>query len=219
MCAQDAWGRTALHWAAAYACEASVVLLLVRGAHAAPLSHGTEAQPPLAPGDMAAAAGHIGLAAFLAEHALVQLMKDHNVSLEDPMATCEFLTHLWTLLHHNILGSAAEAEMLPIQICVPCHYRSPKLRQKKTRREFDLDVNNTGVAGPDECRLSDFLLQGVLARPCHCARGHAAYGVLTAPQSFRSYEKPWLRLPHSRASPILKVRLSCHKYSVVPSCH
>jgi len=110
MCAQDAWGRTALHWAAAYACEASVVLLLVRGAHAAPLSHGTEAQPPLAPGDMAAAAGHIGLAAFLAEHALVQLMKDHNVSLEDPMATSEFLTHLWTLLHHNILGSAAEAE-------------------------------------------------------------------------------------------------------------
>ena len=84
-CAQDAWGRAALHWAAAYACEASVVLLLVRGAHAAPLSHGTEAQPPLTPGDMAAAAGHVGLAAFLSEHALVQLMKDHNVTLHDPM--------------------------------------------------------------------------------------------------------------------------------------
>ena len=89
--AQDAWGRTALHWAAAYACEASVVLLLVRGAHAAPLSHGTEAQPPLAPGDMAAAAGHVGLAAFLAEHALVQLMKDHNVTLDDPMEASELL--------------------------------------------------------------------------------------------------------------------------------
>lgn len=89
VCLQDAWGRTALHWAAAYACEASVVLLLVRGAHAAPLSHGTEAQPPLAPGDMAAAAGHVGLAAFLSEHALVQLMKDHNVTLEDPMESSE----------------------------------------------------------------------------------------------------------------------------------
>ena len=88
---QDAWGRTALHWAAAYACEASVVLLLVRGAHAAPLSHGTEAQPALAPGDMAAAAGHVGLAAFLSEHALVQLMKDHNVTLEDPMEASERL--------------------------------------------------------------------------------------------------------------------------------
>ena len=86
---QDAWGRTALHWATAYACEASVVLLLVRGARAAPLSHGTEAQPPLAPGDMAAAAGHVGLAAFLAEHSLVQLMKDHNVALEEPIESSE----------------------------------------------------------------------------------------------------------------------------------
>lgn len=67
------------------------MLLLVRGAHAAPLSHSTEAQPPLAPGDMATAAGHVGLAAFLAEHALVQLMKDHNVALEDPIESSELL--------------------------------------------------------------------------------------------------------------------------------
>ena len=140
MCAKDAWGRTALHWAAAYACEASVVLLLVRGAHAAPLSHGTEAQPPLAPGDMAAAAGHVGLAAFLSEHALVQLMKDHDVTLEDPMTASEFLTDPWTVLHHESLGSAAEAVMSSIQICMPCHNRSPKLRQKKNRRWFVLDV-------------------------------------------------------------------------------
>ena len=90
---QDAWGRTALHWAAAYACEASIVLLLVRGAHAALLSHGGEAQPPLAPGDMAAAAGHVGLAAFLSEHALMQLMKDHNVTLDDPMTAREPLPY------------------------------------------------------------------------------------------------------------------------------
>ena len=51
---------------------------------AAPLSHGTEAQPPLTPGDMAAAAGHVGLAAFLAEHSLVQLMKDLNVAPGGP---------------------------------------------------------------------------------------------------------------------------------------
>lgn len=86
---QDAWGRTALHWAAAYACEASIVLLLVRGAHAALLSHSSEAQPALVPGDMAAAAGHAGLAAFLSEHALMQLMKDHNVTLDDPMTARE----------------------------------------------------------------------------------------------------------------------------------
>ena len=90
---QDAWGRTALHWAAAYACEASIVLLLVRGAHAALLSHGSEAQPALAPGDMAAAAGHAGLAAFLSEPALMQLMKDHNVTLDDPMTSREPLPY------------------------------------------------------------------------------------------------------------------------------
>ena len=89
MAVQDAWGRTALHWAAAYACEASIVLLPGRGAQAALLSHSGQSQLPLAPGDMAAAAGHLGLAGFLSEHALMQLMKDHNVTLDDPMTASE----------------------------------------------------------------------------------------------------------------------------------
>ena len=80
---QDAWGRTALHWAATYACEATVVLLLVRGAHPFPLSHGGEAQPRACPADLAAANGHAGIAAFLSEQALLRLAKDNNVSLDD----------------------------------------------------------------------------------------------------------------------------------------
>ena len=81
---QDAWGRTALHWAAAYACEATVVLLLVRGAHPGPHSHAGEATPPVTPADMAAAAGHAGIAAFLAQQHLLQLLKENNIPLEDP---------------------------------------------------------------------------------------------------------------------------------------
>ncbi|CAL8460857.1 g388 [Coccomyxa elongata] len=80
---QDAWGRTALHWAAAYACEATVVLLLVRGAQPSPLSHGGEAQPRVFPADMAAGNGHAGIAAFLSEQALLRLAKDKNVALDD----------------------------------------------------------------------------------------------------------------------------------------
>ena len=80
---QDAWGRTALHWAAAYACEATVVLLLVRGAQPSPLSHGGEAQPRMFPADMAAGNGHAGIAAFLSEQALLRLVKDKNVALDD----------------------------------------------------------------------------------------------------------------------------------------
>ena len=81
---QDAWGRTALHWAAAYACEATVVLLVVRGAHPGPHSHAGEAVPPATPADMAAAAGHGGIAAFLAQQHLLQLLKENNIPLEDP---------------------------------------------------------------------------------------------------------------------------------------
>ncbi len=80
---QDAWGRTALHWAAAYACEATVVLLLVRGAQPSPLSHGGETLPRVFPADMAAGNGHAGIAAFLSEQALLHLAKDKNVALDD----------------------------------------------------------------------------------------------------------------------------------------
>lgn len=81
---QDAWGRTALHWAAAYACEATVVLLLVRGAQPGALSHGDELSAPATPADMAAAAGQAGIAAFLSEQLLLALLKEHNLPVEDP---------------------------------------------------------------------------------------------------------------------------------------
>ncbi len=61
-----------------------MVLLLVRCAHPAPLSHGGEAQPRATPADMAAGNGHAGIAAFLSEQALLRLAKDNNVSLDEP---------------------------------------------------------------------------------------------------------------------------------------
>lgn len=60
-----------------------MVLLLVRGAHPAPLSHGSESQCPATPADMAAAGGHAGIAAFLSEQALLLLMKENKLSLDD----------------------------------------------------------------------------------------------------------------------------------------
>ena len=65
-----------------------MVLLLVRGAHPAPMSHGGEAQPRACPADMAAANGHAGIAAFLSEQALLRLAKDNNVSLDDSADAC-----------------------------------------------------------------------------------------------------------------------------------
>ncbi len=60
------------------------MLLLVRGAASGAISHGGERSAPATPADMAAAAGQAGIAAFLAEQALLALLKEHNLPAEDP---------------------------------------------------------------------------------------------------------------------------------------
>ncbi len=68
---QDAWGLTALHWAASRGHEACVAALLSKGADPSCLSHTLDGTPGSTAADMASRAGHVGIAAFLSEVELV----------------------------------------------------------------------------------------------------------------------------------------------------
>ena len=72
---QDAWGLTALHWAASRGHEACVAALLAKGSDPTCTSHTPPGNPPgKTAADMASSAGYPGIAAFLAEASLVQAL-------------------------------------------------------------------------------------------------------------------------------------------------
>ena len=72
---QDAWGLTALHWAASRGHEACVAALLAKGSDPTCTSHTPTGDPPgKTAADMASTAGHSGIAAFLAEASLMQAL-------------------------------------------------------------------------------------------------------------------------------------------------
>ena len=70
---QDAWGLTALHWAASRGHEACVVALITKGSDPTCLTHSQASESGTA-ADLAGSAGHAGIAAFLAEVLLVHVL-------------------------------------------------------------------------------------------------------------------------------------------------
>jgi ankyrin repeat protein len=69
---QDAWGQTALHWAAMRGHERTVALLLLRNADAVLTSFSTAKRPGRSSADLAAENGHAGIAAYVAEVLIMQ---------------------------------------------------------------------------------------------------------------------------------------------------
>lgn len=76
---QDAWGLTALHWAASRGQEACVAALLAKGSDPTCTSQACTETAGKTAADMASSAGYLGVAAFLSEASLVQaLCKAHT---------------------------------------------------------------------------------------------------------------------------------------------
>lgn len=71
---QDAWGLTALHWAASRGHEACVAVLLARGSDPTCTSQASLGTVGKTAADMASSAGYLGIAAFLSEASLVQAL-------------------------------------------------------------------------------------------------------------------------------------------------
>lgn len=72
---QDAWGLTALHWAATKSHEACVVALLAKGSDPSCMAHShSQGGNPGTAADLASSAGHVGMAAFLAEMLLLHVL-------------------------------------------------------------------------------------------------------------------------------------------------
>ena len=69
---QDAWGLTALHWAASRGHEACVAALLAKGSDPTCTSEACSSSDGKTAADMASSAGYLGMAAFLSEASLVQ---------------------------------------------------------------------------------------------------------------------------------------------------
>lgn len=65
-------GYTALHWAASRGHEACVTSLLARGADPNSLTQPSTSSPASTAADLAGQAGHLGIAAFVAETSLVR---------------------------------------------------------------------------------------------------------------------------------------------------
>lgn len=71
---QDAWGLTALHWAASRGHEACVAALLAKGSDPTCTSQAPTGSVGKTAADMASSAGYLGIAAFLSEASLVQAL-------------------------------------------------------------------------------------------------------------------------------------------------